>query len=66
MSKQIIKVSEEIYTDPSTARATPDGKYVPATPEPYEPNFIEGLLHRFGRHFTFGQPYCVVCLKRKV
>lgn len=33
---------------------------------PLYPNFKERFIHdKLGKHFTFGQPYCVVCLKRE-
>ena len=63
---KIIKVENEIYKDPNTAVHI-DGKWENATPEAYEPNLIEKIRHNVLRqHFTFGQPYCVVCLKKEL
>lgn len=56
-----IKVMNVRYTDPSVS--TPNG---PATPMAYPPNPWEGFIHWLGFHFTFGQPFCVVCLKKGV
>ena len=34
----------------------------PAKPELYSCNLKEWIIHNiFRKHFTFGQPYCVVC-----
>lgn len=62
--KKIIKVKNEIYTDPNTAIKV-NGQWKEAHPEPYYTNILEKIQHDiFRQHFTFGQPYCVVCLKK--
>ena len=64
MKKIIIEVQDEIYTDPNTSYEK-DGKWVPATPEPYPPTILENIAHALGQHISFGQPYCVICLKKE-
>lgn len=59
-----INVSDEIYTDPNVGYRTPTG-FKPATPEALSPNLKEWFIHYVLRkHFTFGQPYCVVCMRK--
>jgi hypothetical protein len=61
---KMIKVTNEIYTDHNSSYKS--GKaWIPATPEPLYPNLYESIIHTLGFHFTFGQPYCVVCLKKQ-
>lgn len=61
--KKYIKVKKEKWSDPHQAVLDKKtGQWKPAYPELYEPNFIERIKHDvLGKHFTFGQPYCVVC-----
>lgn len=57
-----IKVTNEYYTDSSTARLE-EGIWKPARPELLYPTVFERVMHLFGGHITFGQPYCVICGK---
>lgn len=65
---KIIKVKDELYTSPNTARVDKNGDWLPATPDAFEPETLkERFLHWLGFHYTFSeinQPYCVVCLKK--
>jgi hypothetical protein len=57
-----IKVASHIYTDPNVAIQNNGlGRWEAARPELLETNLWERLVHRFYSHFTFGQPFCVVC-----
>lgn len=59
-----IKVrKDEIYTFGDTATLdTSTMQWKPATPELYSCNLKEWFIHAVLRkHFSFGQPYCVVC-----
>lgn len=60
-----IKVTEKIYTSPNSAyQDKVTGNWFPATPELYSPNLREWFIHNIQRkHFSWGQPYCVVCGK---
>jgi hypothetical protein len=38
------------------------GEWKPARPELLRPNLREWFLHNvMGKHFSYGQPFCVVC-----
>lgn len=54
---------DEIYTSSDTATLdTSTMQWKPATPELYPCNLKEWFIHTVLRkHFSFGQPYCVVC-----
>jgi hypothetical protein len=60
-----IKVTKEFYTDPQCAgQNSVTRAWEPLRPELYDCNFVEWFKHDIlGRHFTFGQPYCVACGK---
>lgn len=68
-----IKVTNEIYTDENTKYCDPKLGWLDATPEKYYPEIGDGVFeylkekisHAIGLHYTFGQPYCVVCLKKQ-
>jgi len=56
-----IKVLERDYLSPDSA-ISKDGKHwEPAKPELLSPNLKERFIHWRGKHFSFGQPYCVIC-----
>lgn len=40
-----------------------DGTWSPAEPLPYTPNLFERIKHAFGKHWSYGQPFCVICYK---
>lgn len=64
MKKKYIQVNEkELYTLQNHAVLNMrTGKWEPASPELYSPSIKEWFTHNIlGQHFTFGQPYCVVC-----
>jgi hypothetical protein len=63
---KFIEVTDKIYKDPNIAVFVCGEGWQPASPEPLEPNLKERVLHWWGYHFTFGQPYCVVCLKEGI
>lgn len=54
---------DEVYTDANTVYLdSSTGKFIPAKPMLYSPDLKEWIIHNiFRKHFTFGQPYCVVC-----
>ena len=54
---------DEIYTSENNAVLdTKTGKWLPAKPELLHPSLKERFIHAILRkHFTFGQPYCVMC-----
>ena len=54
---------DELYTSSNSAVLnTSTMKWEPAKPELYNCNIKEWFIHYILRkHFTFGQPYCVVC-----
>ena len=60
-----IKVAKETYTDPNVGIRTANGEYIPGIPVAYSPNIFEAVRHALGTHFSFGQPFCVVCLKKE-
>ncbi len=69
-----IKVSKKIYRIPNTAVLETnyigghiDSRWVKARPELLETNLKERFIHSVLRkHFTFGQPYCVVCGREEI
>lgn len=69
-----IKVSNKIYRDPNTQVLETnyigghiDSVWVQARPELLQPNIKEWFLHNILRkHFSFGQPFCVVCGKKEL
>ena len=60
-SMNIINVTNEYYTDPLVMT-----EKEPARPCLLSPNLKERFVHWLGFHFSFGQPYCVVCGKKKI
>lgn len=62
-----IKVIEDLYvSDDCLQQNNENGKWEKARPVLYTPNLKEWFIHYIlGKHFTFGQPYCVVCGKIK-
>lgn len=58
--KRKIKVSSHYYRS-EHATQLDNGIWIPATPTLYGANPIEVVLHFLGLHWTYGQPYCVVC-----
>ena len=54
---------DEVYTSSNSASLNvKTGEWEPAKPELYSCNVKEWFIHNvLGKHFTFGQPYCVVC-----
>lgn len=54
---------DEVYTSDDCARLnTATMQWEPARPELLHPNLKEWFVHNILRkHFTYGQPYCVVC-----
>lgn len=64
MNYQYFKIrKDEIWTGENTAVLNVSRmKWEPAKPELYTPNLKEWFVHNILRkHFSFGQPYCVVC-----
>ena len=61
-----IKVLNRKWSDPNTLARRPDGTCGPAYPVLYEGNIFEKIKHFLGMHFSFGQPFCVVCGKEAV
>jgi hypothetical protein len=62
-----IKVINKIYTDPQCRASFDGGKHWEhAKPELYPCNLWEWILHYiFRKHFSWGQPFCVVCGKEQ-
>ena len=59
-----MKINKKIiYTDSNVATLnTSTMNWEPTSPLLYKPNIKEWFTHNILRkHFTFGQPYCVVC-----
>jgi hypothetical protein len=54
---------DEIYTSGDAATLNRETmQWEPAKPELYDCNLKEWFIHNIlKKHFTFGQPYCVVC-----
>lgn len=54
---------DELYTSTDSAILNPKTmKWEPAKPELLYPNLKELFIHKILRkHFSFGQPYCVMC-----
>ena len=61
-----IKVTDKKYVDPNVGTLNKKGQWVNGQPELYPPNLIEWFKHDIlGRHFSFGQPFCVICGKEE-
>lgn len=68
-----IKVSKKVYRSSKTQSLETsyvgghiDSQWVAAKPELLQPNLKERFIHSVLRkHFSFGQPYCVVCGKEE-
>lgn len=60
-----IKVGQNQYVSPNVQILQRDG-WQKASPELLEPNLWERFIHFLGYHFSFGQPYCVVCGKEEI
>lgn len=59
-----IKVrKDEVWSDEGVATLdTKTMRWLPAYPELLSPNLKEWFVHTILRkHFTYGQPYCVMC-----
>ena len=39
----------------------PDGSWQKDKPVLYSPNVLESILHKLNKHWSYGQPYCVIC-----
>lgn len=62
MTKQYFKVTDEIYTDPNTLRSG----WVPLRSDRYHAGLIDLIRHWQGKHWSWGQSFCVICRKKKV
>lgn len=61
------KVTDEIWLSSSTAVDMGNGNWQRARPELLSPNLAEWFRHTILRqHFSWGQPYCIVCGKSVV
>lgn len=65
---QYIQVKQTIYTDPQVIGKRPnETHWHPVAPELLSPNLKEWFIHYVLRkHFTFGQPFCVVCGREEI
>lgn len=62
--KKIIKVKKEKYRD-SNMRVYETGKgWIDSAPALYSSSIFEKIEHMF-RHWSYGQPYCVICGKER-
>lgn len=61
-----IKVSNEIYTDPQSAFQDTDGKWKPLRPELWQGFHWGKIPHLFGKHYSYGQPFCIFCGKKEI
>ena len=52
-----MKVSNKLYSDPSVQVQGSGGGGLVL----YKPNLIEKIKHALGKHWSYGQPFCVVC-----
>lgn len=62
-NKKYIKIKKEIWasSDVSTQQLG-SGEWLPTNPQLLHPTLIERFIHGILRkHFTYGQPYCVMC-----
>lgn len=62
-----IQVKSTYYSCSDVQISTQPGTWKNARPERYYPNLKERFIHNvLKKHFSFGQPYCVVCGKEEV
>lgn len=60
-----IQVTAQDYLSPDSATSRDGKHWEAAKPMLLFPNLRERFIHWRGNHFTFGQPYCVVCGKEE-
>ena len=57
-----IKVKSNKWSDPQSVCQNSSGNWVAIFPESLKPNLKEWFIHTIlKKHFTFGQPFCVMC-----
>lgn len=69
-----IKVTNKLYRSPDSREletryigGSVETMWVNARPTLLSPNLKEWFIHKIlQKHFTFGQPYCVVCGKEEM
>lgn len=59
-----MKIANEFYTMPDVQTEI-KGHWVTARPELYSPNIFQKIKHLLGFHWSYGQPYCVICGKKE-
>lgn len=59
--KKEIKVTNRIYTSPDDSVSRDGVHWSPARPQLYFTNIFERVWHWLGHHWSYGQPYCIVC-----
>lgn len=63
---KFIQVSDQYWTNPNAITSTDGKRWALARPELLIPNLLEKTLHYFGKHLSYGQPYCVICGKSEI
>jgi hypothetical protein len=61
-----INVSGRLFTWSGNLVRNPDGTWSPAKPLLYTPNLFEKIKHALGKHWSYGQSFCVICGKEKI
>lgn len=61
-----VNVSDRLFTSSETMVRNPDGTWSQAKPLLYTPSILERIKHALGKHWSYGQPFCVVCGKEKI
>ena len=62
---EFFEVKNKIYTSPDDLDCRDGEHWEPAKPVLYSPNIFDRIRHAFGKHWSWGQPFCVICGKER-
>lgn len=65
MPKKFIQITDKDYTSSDTRVYICGEGWQDAKPDLYRPGIIEAIQHKLGKHWSYGQPFCVICGKEE-
>lgn len=64
--KEYFEVKDKVYTDDNTSEYDCQKGWIPARPALYSPNLWEKFIHWLGKHWSYGQYFCIICGKERI
>ncbi len=64
--KEFFEVTDKIYTDDQTSEFHPQKGWIPARPALYSPSLLDKFNHWRGKHWSYGQHFCIICGKERI